>query len=420
MQIVSVWAREILDSRGNPTVEVDVITQGGIGSAAAPSGASTGKHEAVELRDGGSRYLGKGVRKAVENVNTIIAPELEGMDVTKQQEIDLKMRELDGTKDKSRLGANAIVATSMAVLRAAAACDQKPLYKYLGGEKIPEAMFNVINGGKHAGGNLAIQEFLLIPKAKTFSERLQIASEVYHILGKQLVKKYGPSARNVGDEGGYAPQMNKTDEALEALAKAISEAGYEGKCGLAIDAAASSFYNPEKDVYLIDGVEMDNGEMIEFYKELCGMYKIESLEDPFHEEDFDSFAELTAAVRKKVQVIGDDLLVTNISRIKHAIEKKAVTALLLKINQIGTVSEALEAASLCRENNLNIVVSHRSGETEDNFIADFSVGINAAQIKSGAPARGERIAKYNQLLRIEESMFFELEGKSEEIEAQQI
>jgi len=420
MQIISVWAREILDSRGNPTVEVDVITQGGIGSAAAPSGASTGKHEAVELRDGGSRYLGKGVRKAVENVNTIIAPELEGMDVTKQQEIDLKMRELDGTKDKSRLGANAIVATSMAVLRAAAVCNQKPLYKYLGGEKIPEAMFNVINGGKHAGGNLAIQEFLLIPKAKTFSERLQIASEIYHVLGRQLVKKYGPSARNVGDEGGYAPQINKTDEALEALTKAISEAGYDEKCGLAIDAAASSFYNPEKDSYLIDGVEMDSGEMIEFYKELCEMYKIESLEDPFHEEDFDSFAELTAAVRKKVQVVGDDLLVTNISRVKYAIEKKAVTALLLKINQIGTVSEALEAASLCRENNLNIVVSHRSGETEDNFIADFSVGINAGQIKSGAPARGERIAKYNQLLRIEESMFFELEGKSEEIEAQQI
>lgn len=409
MKIIGVFGREILDSRGNPTVEVDVIAQGGVGSAAAPSGASTGKHEAVELRDGGKRYGGKGVLKAVENVNTIIGPALEGMDVTKQEEIDLKMRELDGTKDKSRLGANAIVATSMAVLRAAAAVNNQPLYKYIGGSKLPIAMFNVINGGKHAGGKLAIQEFLIIPKGKTFSERLQAASEIYHTLGKYLEKKYGPSARNVGDEGGYAPQMNKTDDALDALSYAVEEAGYEKECSLAIDAAASSFYDSEKDKYILDEVAMDSKELLEFYKELVRVYKVESIEDPFHEEAYEDFAALTKAVGKNVQIVGDDLLVTNIERIKEAIAQKAVTALLLKINQIGTVSEALEAANLCKENGLNIIVSHRSGETEDNFIADFAVGINAGQIKTGAPARGERTAKYNQLLRIEESIRVEAE-----------
>lgn len=410
MKIIGVWAREILDSRGNPTIEVDVAAQGGAGSAAAPSGASTGKHEAVELRDGGRRYGGKGVRKAVENVNTIIGPALEGMDVTKQLEIDLKMRELDGTKDKSNLGANAIVATSMAVLRTAAVVNNKPLYKYLGGSRLPEAMFNIINGGKHAGGKLAIQEFMIIPKAETFAERLQIASEIYHELGKYLQKKYGVSARNVGDEGGYAPQMNKTDEALDALSYVIEETGYQDRCALAIDAAASSFYNSEKDRYVLDGVEMSNSELLEFYIELTRNYNVESIEDPFHEEAFDDFALLTASIGKRIQVVGDDLLVTNITRIKEAIEKKAVNALLLKINQIGTVSEALDAATLCEKNGINIVVSHRSGETEDTFIADFAVGINAKQIKSGAPARGERTAKYNQLLRIEEQILLQEEG----------
>ncbi len=410
MKIVSIWAREILDSRGNPTVEVDVIAQNGAGSAAAPSGASTGRHEAVELRDGGKRYRGKGVTKAVENVNMAIAPALEGMDVTGQAAIDTKMKELDGTKDKSRLGANAIVATSMAVLRAAAACYQQPLYKYLKGERLPEAMFNVINGGKHAGNRLAIQEFLIIPKAKKFAERLQIASEVYHALGEHLQKKYGASARNVGDEGGYAPPMSKTDEALDALSTAISQAGYDDKCALAVDAAASSFYDTAREKYIIDGVEMSEGEMIDFYKELAEIYKIESIEDPFHEEAFGAFSALTKAVRNKTQIVGDDLLVTNISRIKEAIEEKSVTALLLKVNQIGTVTEALDAVSLCRESGLKIVVSHRSGETEDSFIADFAVGINAEQIKAGAPARGERTAKYNQLLRIEEQIFFEVEA----------
>lgn len=416
MKIISVYAREILDSRGNPTIEVDVLTQSGLGSAAAPSGASTGKHEAVELRDKGERYLGKGVTKAVENVNTIIAPAINGMNVTDQQAIDLKMKELDGTKDKSHLGANAMVATSMAVMRAAASASGKMLFDYMGGRKMPEAMFNVINGGKHAGGKLAIQEFMIIPAADTFTELLRMASEIYHVLGIQLKEKYGASATNVGDEGGYAPQMEKTDEAMDALIAAVEEVGYQKNCTFALDAAASSFYDPEKGVYAIDGVNMSEGEMIDFYKELSKVYNIKSIEDPFYEESFDTFSQLTSEVRDKVQIVGDDLLVTNTERIKQAIEKNSVTALLLKVNQVGTVTEAMDAAKLCRENGMNIVVSHRSGETEDSFISDFTVGLNAGQIKAGAPARGERTAKYNQLLRIEERIFFELAELTEEAE----
>lgn len=402
MKIMSVWAREILDSRGNPTVEVEVIADGFMGSAAAPSGASTGKHEAVELRDGEKAYLGKGVWNAVDNVNNIIAPAILGMDVTEPEKIDLKMRELDGTKDKSNLGANAMVATSMAVYRTAAGAQGKNLYEYLGGNILPKAMFNIINGGKHAGGKLAIQEFMIIPGADNFAERLRMASEIYHILGANLVKKYGPSARNVGDEGGYAPQMNGTNEALDAITAAIEEAGYSERCDISMDAAASSFYKDGK--YVVDGKSLDSGGLLDFYADISGRYKIVSLEDPFDEEDFTSFAELKKKLHPRVQIVGDDLLVTNVSRIKRAIEHDSVSALLLKINQIGTVSEALEAADLCRKNDLKIIVSHRSGETEDCFIADFSVGINSGQLKSGAPARGERNAKYNQLLRIEERL----------------
>lgn len=416
MKIISVYAREILDSRGNPTVEVDVLTQNGLGSAAAPSGASTGKYEAVEIRDKDERYLGKGVSRAVGNINTIIGPAITGMDVTDQQGIDLKMKELDGTKDKSHLGANAMVATSMAVMRAAASTSGKMLYDYMGGRKLPDAMFNIINGGKHAGGKLAIQEFMIIPYADSFSERLRMASEIYHILGIQLKEKYGASATNVGDEGGYAPPMNKTDEAMDALSAAVEEAGYQKNCSFAIDSAASSFYNPEKGVYYIDEVEMDEGEMIDFYRELSKVYNIKSMEDPLDENSFDGFAKLTSELRNKVQIVGDDLLVTNIERIKEAIDKNSVTALLLKINQIGTVTEALDAAKLCKDNGLNIVVSHRSGETEDCFISDFAVGLNAGQIKAGAPARGERTAKYNQLLRIEERILFEIMELTEEEE----
>lgn len=419
MKIAGVWAREILDSRGNPTVEADVVTQSSFGGAAAPSGASTGKYEAVELRDGGKRYGGKGVLKAVENVRTIIGPGLEGMDASKQQEIDLKMRSLDGTGDKSRLGANAMVAVSMAVMRAAAAGSGKQLYEYIGGDKLPQAMFNVINGGKHAGGKLAIQEFMIMPEAETFAERLQMASEIYHTLGQQLEKKYGKSARNVGDEGGYAPQLASTGEALDALVKAVEETGYAKKCPFAMDSAASSFYDEGKSRYDIDGVSMDQGDMIDFYKELANDYNVKSMEDPLHEDDFEGFAKLKEELEGKVQIVGDDLLVTNIRRIKEAIKHNSVSALLLKVNQIGTVSEALDAVKLCRDNNLRIVVSHRSGETEDCFISDFAVGINAEQLKSGAPARGERTAKYNQLLRIEERMFMQKQAAEEEAEIEE-
>ncbi len=406
MRIASIWAREILDSRGNPTVEVEVIANGIMGSAAAPSGASTGKHEAVELRDGGQDYLGKGVQKAVDNVNSIIAPAIIGMDLTEPDKIDLKMRELDNTRDKSRLGANAMVATSMAVYRVAAAADGKNLYEYLGGKTMPRAMFNILNGGKHAGGKLSIQEFMIIPEAETFAERLRMASEIYHILGRSLAKRYGPSARNVGDEGGYAPQIEGAHDALEAVSSAMEEAGYPRSCLLAIDAAASSFYKDGK--YAVDGKMMGDAELLDFYADLASTYRLVSIEDPFHEEDFVSFAALKKKLQPKVQIVGDDLLVTNVSRIRKAVEHDSVSALLLKVNQIGTVSEALEAVDFCRKNNLNVVVSHRSGETEDCFIADLAVGINAGQIKSGAPARGERTAKYNQLLRIEERLSIQL------------
>lgn len=403
MKIASVWAREILDSRGNPTIEVEVATETALGSAAAPSGASTGKHEAIELRDGGHRYLGKGVLRAVNNVNAYIASAIIGMDVHEQDAIDAKMKELDGTREKSRLGANAMVATSMAVLRAAAASDGKMLHEYLGGSNLPHPMFNIINGGKHAGNGLAIQEFMIIPDSESFPERLRMASEIYHTLGKQLVAKLGPAARNVGDEGGYAPQLDNTYKALDAIVAAIDEVGYNQTCAIALDAAASSFYDEKFGIYKIDGKELKETELVDYYADLAKSYPIKSIEDPFHEESFGAFAALKKEL-PSVQIVGDDLVVTNVSRLKTAISEGSIGALLLKLNQIGTVTEAMEAVQMCRQNNLNIVVSHRSGETEDCFIADFAVGINAGQIKTGAPARGERTSKYNQLLRIEERM----------------
>jgi enolase len=403
MKITAIWAREILDSRGNPTVEAEVATENAIASAAAPSGASTGRYEAHELRDGGNRYLGKGVQHAVDNVISVIAPALVGMEASDQEGIDRKMRELDSTKDKSRLGANAIVAVSMAVLRAAAASDGKMLHDYLSGDKLPIAMFNVINGGMHAGSGLAIQEFMIIPEASAFSERLRMASEIYHVLGKQLSAKYGGIARNVGDEGGYAPPIPNTYQALDALQSAIDEAGYASSCSFAIDAAASSFYDEKSGRYRIDGKELREADLIDYYADLAKTHRIRSIEDPFHEESFAAFAALHKEL-PKLQVVGDDLVVTNPVRLRRAIDEGSISALLLKVNQIGTISEAMDAVRMCRENKLNIVVSHRSGETEDCFIADFSVGINAGQIKTGAPARGERTAKYNQLLRIEERM----------------
>lgn len=404
MRITKVHAREILDSRGNPTIEVDVYTKSGFGRAAAPSGASTGMHEALELRDGGVRYLGKGVQEAVRNVNEKIAPMLLGMHVEPLEDVDNQMITLDGTPEKSRLGGNAMVAVSMACARAAAASGGKQLYRYFGGKTLPKAMFNIVNGGKHAGGKLSIQEFMIIPESKTFSERLQMASEVYHILGKRLVKKYGVSARNVGDEGGFAPLIQSTEEALVAIEKAIEEAGYSKKVGLAIDAAASSFFDGKEDNYFLDGKLVSPEELLDFYIRIAKEFKLKSIEDPFYEEDFDLFAKLTKKLGDKVQIVGDDLLVTNPKRIGTAIDLAACNALLLKVNQIGTITEAVTAANMCRRKHWAIVVSHRSGETEDSFIADFAVGINAGQIKTGAPARGERTAKYNQLLRIEEEL----------------
>ena len=405
MHIRKVHAREILDSRGNPTIEVDIFTENGaFGRAAAPSGASTGMHEALELRDGGARYLGKGVRKAIENVNEKIGPVIAGMPLEPLADIDCQMIELDGTPDKCRLGGNAIVAVSMACAGAAAASAGKPLWQYFGGKTLPKAMFNILNGGKHAGGKLSIQEFMIIPEAPTFSERLRMASEIYHVLGKQLVKKYGPGARNVGDEGGFAPQLNSATEALSAIEAAIAEAGYAKKVGLALDAAASSFFDDKTGKYGLDGKIVKPEELLEFYLGLCKDFGLVSLEDPFFEEDFASFASLTKKIGKKVQIVGDDLLVTNTKRIRMAIERQACNALLLKLNQIGTVSEAIAAANMCNRKHWGVIVSHRSGETEDTFISDFAVGINAGQIKTGAPARGERTAKYNQLLRIEEEL----------------
>ena len=406
LEITKVLAREILDSRGNPTVEVDIVTKKGFGRAAAPSGASTGIHEALELRDGEKRYLGRGVRKAIENIRKKIAPLLLEMHACHLEDIDDAMVALDGTPDKSRLGGNAMVAVSMACARAAASVDKKSLYEFFGGRKLPVAMFNILNGGKHAGGKLSIQEFMVVPKAKSFSERLRMASEIYHTLGNRLVKKYGVSAKNIGDEGGYAPQMKDTHEALEAINGAIAECGYSKQAGLAIDAAASSFYDEKKKQYSLDGRMMGAEDMLDFYTGISKQFGLESIEDPFFEEDFDAFSMLTKKIGNSVQVVGDDLLVTNPRRIKTAISKKSCNALLLKINQIGTVTEAVQAAEMCRQKEWGIVVSHRSGETEDSFISDFAVGIEAGQIKSGAPARGERTAKYNQLLRIEE----EIEG----------
>ena len=400
MKIKKVSAREIIDSRGNPTVEATVFTEKGSGWAAAPSGASRGAHEAWELRDGGERYMGKGVLKAVKNVNKVIGPALEGMDVANQEGIDKKMIELDGTKNKSKLGGNAIVAVSMAVARAAADAEGKELYEHFGGKLLPVPMLNIVNGGQHAGNELAIQEFMVIPVgAPSFSEGLRYASEVYHTLREKLKGRYGSSAINVGDEGGFAPPMKESREALDIIVKAVEEAGYGKEIVLGVDCAASGFYKDEE--YHIDGKRLSAGELLDYYAGLLGKYPLESIEDPFQEEDFSSFAEFTGKFGGNVQVVADDLTVSNPERLKECIERNAANALLLKINQVGTVTEAMEAKGMAEKAGMRVVVSHRSGETEDPFIADFAVGTEAGQIKAGAPARGERTAKYNRLLAIE-------------------
>jgi len=403
--IEHIHAREILDSRGNPTVEVDVYTECGFGRASVPSGASTGTFEALELRDKDKRYLGKGVVKAINNVNTEIAQALLGLDVRDQREIDAIMLELDGTENKSKLGANAILGVSLGVAHAAADSLGISLYRYLGGTNaftLPVPTMNVINGGKHAGNELAIQEFMIQPGgAKTFSEALRMGAETYHILGAILAKKYGNSAINVGYEGGYAPPLKNTADALDALAGAIEEAGYDKKITIGLDSAATEFYKDGK--YKVDGKKFSSGELVDFYSDLVKTYPILSIEDPFEEESFEDFAELTNELKDTI-IIGDDLFVTNVKRLEQGIKMNAGNALLLKVNQIGTLSEAFDAAQLAQKNKFKVVVSHRSAETEDTTIADISVAIGAELIKTGAPARSERNAKYNQLLRIEEEL----------------
>ena len=403
--IENIHAREILDSRGNPTVEVDVTTEIGFGRASVPSGASTGTNEALELRDKDNRYHGKGVKIAVNNVNTEIKKALLGIDARNQRDIDRLMLELDGTQNKSRLGANAILGVSLAVAHAAADSLGLSLYRYLGGTNtftLPCPTMNVINGGKHAGNELAIQEFMIQPVgAKTYSEALRMGAETYHTLGTVLSKKYGTSAVNVGYEGGYAPPLATTRDALDSIIYAIEETGYEKKITIGLDAAASEFF--KKDKYSIDGKTLSNGELADYYADLVKTYPILSIEDPFHEEAFDDFAALTKNLKDKI-IVGDDLFVTNPKRLEKGIKMNAANALLLKVNQIGTLSEAFDAARLAQKNKYKVIVSHRSAETEDTTIADISVALGAEMIKTGAPARSERNAKYNQLLRIEEEL----------------
>lgn len=405
-RIQKIQAREILDSRGNPTVEVDVLTASGFGRASVPSGASTGTNEALELRDKEERYGGKGVLDAVDNVTTIIENELLGMDVRNQREIDALMLALDGTDNKMELGANSILGVSMAVAKAAADSLNTPLYRYLGGVNaytLPVPTMNVLNGGKHAGNELSIQEFMIQPKgAESFTEALRMGTETYHALGKVLEDKYGASATNVGYEGGYAPPLEMTSDALDSLIKAIEEAGYsETEITLGLDAAASEFFDGEN--YSIDGKLLQPAELVDYYLDLIETYPIVLIEDPFHEESFEDFAALTSEAWETI-IVGDDLFVTNVERLAKGIEMCAGNALLLKVNQIGSVSEALDAAHMAMRNGYSVVVSHRSAETEDTTIADISVAIAADLIKTGAPARSERTAKYNQLLRIEEDL----------------
>lgn len=407
MKIEAVWAREVLDSRGNPTVEAEITVAGHKVRAIAPSGASTGYWEAHELRDGDARFGGKGVLNAVNNVRTEIAKAIVGMDPADQRAVDEAMIELDGTDNKKRLGANAIIATSLAVAKAGSMVDGVPLYQHIGdnGVTLPVPMLNIINGGKHAGGNLKIQEFMIIPAgAKSFSECLRMSSEVYMSLKSLLKKKYGVGAINLGDEGGFAPPLDTSAEAMETILSAVSDAGYApGKdVFLALDAASSEFYNDG--VYDVDGMKLSAGELADHYKKLTETYPLISIEDPFFEDDFETTAELTKKIGSNVQIVGDDLFVTNTKRLSKGIDVGAANALLLKVNQIGTVTEAGDAAQMSFDNGYSVVVSHRSGESEDVSIADLAVGWGSGQIKTGAPARGERTSKYNQLLRIEEEL----------------
>lgn len=419
--IIDVFAREVLDSRGNPTVEVEVVTSGGVmGRAIVPSGASTGEYEAVELRDGDKdRYLGKGVLQAVQNVNEIVAPELEGIDVTEQKMIDEMLIKLDGTKNKSKIGANAILGVSLACAKAAAESCGLPLYKYIGGtfaSTIPAPMMNIINGGEHADNNVDIQEFMIMPLgAPSFREALRMGAEVFHTL-KGVLKARGMNTA-VGDEGGFAPNLGSNEEAIEVILEAIDKAGYKAGSDIyiAIDAASSEFYNKEKGIYVLGAEaepEKTSAQMVEYYKYLVEKkYPIISIEDGLDENDWDGWKLLTEAIGDKCQLVGDDLFVTNTERLVRGIKEGVGNSILVKLNQIGTLTETLDAIQTAKEAGFTCVISHRSGESEDTTIADLAVAVNAGQIKTGSACRTDRIAKYNQLLRIEEELFDQAEYK---------
>jgi len=405
-EIVSVNALMVLDSRGNPTIEVEVETYEGVGVGIAPAGASRGKREAVDLRDGGKAFGGMGVQKAIESVRKYIAPAIIGMSSFYFREVDRAIIQLDGTPNKSRLGGNATTATSIAVINAAANTAGTPLFEFIGGRKarvLPTPMMNIINGGAHAGNELAIQEFMIVPiGADTFLDAMRIAVEVYKQLKNELKERYGPNAINVGDEGGFAPPMSRTREALDALVGAIKGAGYtENDVMIALDAAASQFFDSEKNAYKIDGKLVAPEELVEYYYDILNEYPIISVEDPFSEDDPQHFAELRKKVAGKALVIGDDLTVTRASIILEMINNDAIDGSIIKVNQAGTITEAEEAIDTLQFNNKKAIISHRSGETEDVTIAHLAVGYGTGLIKTGAPARGERTAKYNELLRIE-------------------
>jgi enolase len=413
MEITKIAGREILDSRGNPTVEADVyLADGSMGRAAVPSGASTGEHEAVELRDGDkSRYLGKGTRTAVENIATHIAPALLGADAERQSSIDQLMLSLDGTPNKSKLGANAILAVSMATARAAAASQQTPLYRYLGGVNaclLPVPMMNILNGGAHADNSVDPQEFMIVPYgAEKFSEALRWGAEVFHTL-KGVLKKRGYST-SVGDEGGFAPNLKSNEEALDVVLEAIGKAGYTpgDQIGIALDPAASEFFETSKKKYVFkksDKSERSSEQMAEFWANWVRQYPIVSIEDGMAEDDWEGWKLLTDTLGKKIQLVGDDLFVTNTERLSQGISKEVANSILIKVNQIGSLTETLEAMKMAADAGYTSVVSHRSGETEDSFIADLAVATGAGQIKTGSASRTDRIAKYNQLLRIEEDL----------------
>ena len=417
LPITDIFAREILDSRGNPTVEAEVTLAGEYTArASVPSGASTGRYEAIELRDGEGRYSGLGVRKTVENVNVKIAPMLQGINGLEQRAVDKMLLEVDGTENKASLGANAILSVSMAVARAAAKALNIPLYQYLGGIRpnvMPIPMMNVINGGKHAKNTLDFQEFMIVPAgAKNFSQGLRMGTEIYHAL-KTLLKKHNLST-GVGDEGGFAPDLKDAKEVFDLLTDASRMAGYEtGKdIFFAMDAAASELYNNESGMYEFPGETKMKGEkvirsaedLIDYYEDLVNSYPLISIEDGLNEDDWKGWTNLTKVLGKRIQLVGDDLFVTNTQKLKVGIQKEAGNAILIKLNQIGTVSEAMDAIELAHRNGYRTIISHRSGETEDTFIADLSVAVNAGQIKTGAPCRMERVAKYNELLRIEEQL----------------